>query len=391
VGFLNQSSLISDQIVVSVCIQTYQHANFIHQCLNSILNQKTNFLFEIILGEDESTDGTREICMKYANKYREKVRLFLRSRYDVIVINGKPTGRFNLMENLKASRGKYIALCEGDDYWTDEYKLQKQVDFLEANPEYFICHHGFKVLNEKGELSSSADQQELPLEYDLEVLSKRNTIGTLSVVYRNEFTLPDWFSSLNYGDYPMHLLNARHGKIKFFPEEMAVYRRHPQSATGDFKSIESPLYLLQPLEILFKFFADDKIVSKNLGLQILKLYVAVFYHYYSLKDDLKSSLYFDKIRGLKNLFDEDDLNKELLIQIYLYKIKDLTQSNGSKALTSIINDFQDGTLKYLLQEYAREVSLNRKLIGSKSYRIGNRLISPLVHVFRYLKPLVKNN
>ena len=115
--------------VVSVCVVTYQHKDFIRSCLDGILMQKTNFPFEIILGEDESTDGTREICKAYAEKYPDKIKLFLRSRKDVIYINQHATGRFNFMENLKAARGKYIAFCEGDDYWIDEYKLQKQVDF----------------------------------------------------------------------------------------------------------------------------------------------------------------------------------------------------------------------------------------------------------------------
>ena len=84
---------------VSVCVQTYQHGNYIKQCLESILMQKTTFPFEIILGDDESTDGTREICQEYANKYKDKIQLFLRHRKDVIYVNGNATGRFNFIEN----------------------------------------------------------------------------------------------------------------------------------------------------------------------------------------------------------------------------------------------------------------------------------------------------
>ena len=127
--------------LVSVCIQTYQHAGFIAECLDSVLMQHTNFSFEIILGEDESKDDTRKICKEYAEKYPSKIKLFLRSRKDVIYINGKPSGRFNLIENLKSCQGKYIALCEGDDYWVEPLKLQKQVDLLEKNPQLIACHH----------------------------------------------------------------------------------------------------------------------------------------------------------------------------------------------------------------------------------------------------------
>src|SRR5690606_1387456 len=112
--------------VVSGCVQTYQQVKYISKCLDSILAQRTDFPFEIVLGEDESNDGTREICKAYQEKYPEKIRLFLRRRQDVIFIDGKPTGRYNMLENLRMARGKYIALCEGDDYWIDTEKLSKQ-------------------------------------------------------------------------------------------------------------------------------------------------------------------------------------------------------------------------------------------------------------------------
>lgn len=122
---------VSESLIVSVCIQTYNHERFIGKCIDSVLMQKTTFPFEILLGEDESIDDTRKICTEYAIKYPNKIRLFLHSRKNTIFINGVATGRFNINYNLKNSNGKYIALCEGDDYWTDPLKLQKQVDFLD--------------------------------------------------------------------------------------------------------------------------------------------------------------------------------------------------------------------------------------------------------------------
>src|SRR3954451_21269603 len=134
---LNRKSLP----LVSVCIITYNHKDYISQCLDSILMQQTNFPFEIIVGEDESSDGTREICKKFAENYPHKIRLFLRSRKDVIYYNGSATGRYNFVENLKAARGKYVAICEGDDHWIDPLKLQKQFDFMEKNKEFTHCFH----------------------------------------------------------------------------------------------------------------------------------------------------------------------------------------------------------------------------------------------------------
>ena len=134
------------QPVVSVCITTYNHAGFIAECLDSVLMQETDFPFEIIVGEDESTDGTREICIQYAEKYPDKIRLFLRSEKDKIYINGNKSGRYNYLENLKAAKGKYIATCDGDDFWTDPLKLQKQVHFLEANPKCFMINHAMPLV-----------------------------------------------------------------------------------------------------------------------------------------------------------------------------------------------------------------------------------------------------
>ena len=134
---------------VSISVTTFNQKNYIKDCLDGILNQRTTFQFEIILGEDQSNDGTREVCQDYAKRYPEKIKLFLRSRKDVIYINGNATGRYNFLENLKACRGKYIALCEGDDYWTDPLKLQKQVDFLESNEDYNICFHDVKIFNQQ--------------------------------------------------------------------------------------------------------------------------------------------------------------------------------------------------------------------------------------------------
>lgn len=127
--------------LVSVCVITYQHISYIKKCLDGILMQQTNFPFEIILGDDHSTDGTREICLDYAKKHPEKIRLFLHHRENVIKYYGFPNGKFNFLYGFGVARGKYLAPCEGDDCWTDPLKLQKQVDVLEANPDLAMCTH----------------------------------------------------------------------------------------------------------------------------------------------------------------------------------------------------------------------------------------------------------
>jgi glycosyltransferase involved in cell wall biosynthesis len=212
--------------LVSVCVVTFNHKNYIKKCLEGILMQQTTFPFELVLGEDESDDGTRNICIKYAEKYPDKIKLFLRSRKDVIHINGKATGRYNFIESLKACQGKYIALCEGDDYWTDPLKLQKQVDFLEAHEDYAICFHKVKLLNPKGNLLDDFITK-IPNNYENfeTLLGARNFIHTPSVVFRNCINqLPSQFKLAPFGDQFLHLLVAKHGKLKFLEEVMGVYR-----------------------------------------------------------------------------------------------------------------------------------------------------------------------
>lgn len=125
---------------ISVLIITYNHADYISDALDSILKQKTSFEFEIILGDDQSTDGTREICIEYAKRFPDKIRLFLHFRENNIKVLGKPCGIFQYIYNMLQARGSYIAISSGDDVWTDPAKLQRQLDYLENNPKCSIVY-----------------------------------------------------------------------------------------------------------------------------------------------------------------------------------------------------------------------------------------------------------
>jgi len=226
---------------VSISVTTFNQKNYIKDCLDGILNQRTTFQFEIILGEDQSNDGTREVCQDYAKRYPEKIKLFLRSRKDVIYINGNATGRYNFLENLKACRGKYIALCEGDDYWTDPLKLQKQVDFLEANEDYAICFHDVLEFHQntsffKDDYMSMHNKE---THFDSLKIARGNFIHTPSVVLRNDFEIPNWFLEVVLGDWSLYLLQLKGRKIKRFKEKMAVYRVHDQGVWTKKEGYES--------------------------------------------------------------------------------------------------------------------------------------------------------
>ena len=140
--------------MVSVCIQAYEHALYIDECIQSVLSQKIDFEIEILIGEDLSSDKTREICISYAKRYPKLIRLFLHDRSNNIKINNISTGRFNLLYNLASANGKYIALCDGDDYWKDEYKLKSQLKICQQNDysvvvsDYFY-QYGEQLINPK--------------------------------------------------------------------------------------------------------------------------------------------------------------------------------------------------------------------------------------------------
>lgn len=237
--------------LLSVCIQSFNHVKFIKECLDGILMQQTNFDFEILLGEDASTDGTREICIEYAQKNPNKIRLFLHQRENNININSSPSGRFNFLYNLYAAKGKYIAFCEGDDYWTDPRKLQKQVDFLESNTDFNLCFTKSNQLinGDKLELKKIPDiSSDGIYTYD-DLLKHYNFITTASVVFRKNFNnIPSWIYQLPYGDMGLYCLVSRDAKIKCLPEISSVYRVHNNgiwSGINELKQLENELIFNQ--------------------------------------------------------------------------------------------------------------------------------------------------
>lgn len=210
------NSIIKNNMTVSVYMVTYNHEKYIAQAIEGVLIQKTSFPIELIIGEDCSTDRTRTICEEYASKH-SLIKLLL---------SEKNMGAMaNFIRTLSACGGKYIAFCEGDDYWTDPYKLQKQVDFLEANPEYALCFHKIKILLKSGKLIDDFITKVPKNTTTIKDLAKHgNYIHTPSVVLKNDFTCPSWFLNCPIGDYPLYFISVGDKKIKHLDETMAVYR-----------------------------------------------------------------------------------------------------------------------------------------------------------------------
>lgn len=234
------------QPLVSVWILAYQHGGFIRQCLDGVLMQVTSFPVEIIVGEDGSTDGTREICVDYAKKHPDRIRLFLRSRARSTWAEGGTARFFNGVWTWLSARGKYVALCEGDDCWTDPAKLQKQVDLLEARPDMSLCCHRVIVGSEPKPDGVVYPGHSRPLVNTLEDVLVENWIATCSIVLRREILqdYPGWARDLTFSDWPIQVMAAKRGNIGFLDAVMGFYRVHPGgqwSGLGGVKRLQDTL------------------------------------------------------------------------------------------------------------------------------------------------------
>ncbi|MBN2766695.1 MAG: glycosyltransferase family 2 protein [Paludibacteraceae bacterium] len=211
--------------LVSICCLCYNHEPYIRDCLDGFMMQKTNFAFEVLIHDDASTDKSADIIREYEAKYPGIIKPIYQTENQY----SKGVG-VSMTYQFPRAKGKYIAMCEGDDYWTDPYKLQKQVDFLEANEEYSICFHPVKVSKEnEKELVDDFITREVPETTTILDLAEGNYMHTPSVVFRRNQEVFDDFllmGSLPLGDYVLHMLNAKYGKIKKLPDIMGVYRVH---------------------------------------------------------------------------------------------------------------------------------------------------------------------
>ncbi len=211
---------------VSVCMITFRHADFISEAIEGILIQQTKFEVEIIIGEDFGGDETRIICEQYANKYPDKITL-LPSSENLGMMK-------NFVRTVENATGSYIALCEGDDYWTDPLKLQKQVDFMELNQDVSLCfHNSEKIIYGKKEENSVFSLLRVG-EYTPTQILKNFIIPTASVVFRKKDLVDPNFlldPRILFGDICLwlHLLDS--GKAVCLEDNMSVYRIHTGSVT----------------------------------------------------------------------------------------------------------------------------------------------------------------
>lgn len=221
---------MDDEIMVSICCTVYNHEKYIRQALDSFLAQKTNFKYEIIIHDDASTDNTANIIKEYENKYPNIIKPIYQTE------NQFSKGKKASLICYNHSKGKYIALCEGDDYWIDEQKLQYQVDYMEQNPECTFCFHNAIILYDKSKKKKKFITNELKYK---KYRNKDNNYmagdihlfgcgvaPTASFLFRKENVskIPDWLEKCVCGDMPIKLIMTSFGYAHYIDKEMSVYR-----------------------------------------------------------------------------------------------------------------------------------------------------------------------
>jgi glycosyltransferase involved in cell wall biosynthesis len=237
---------------LSILIPTFNHEKFIKQMLDGALMQQTDFEIEIVIGDDASTDNNAPIISVYAEKYPNIISAFLHPQNLGPAEPREMGGKNNVGFLFSKCKGKYIALCEGDDYWTDSLKLQKQIDFLENNPSYSLCHHQLEVIYEDNSPKHyfNPDNQQDTSEIQDLLADNSWFLGTASTVFRNVFKqgMPDWWWKSASGDLGIFIEVARHGEIKYLPEMMGVYRKHRGGMTN-IHTPQNPFFLRNRMEM----------------------------------------------------------------------------------------------------------------------------------------------
>ena len=242
---------------VSVLMLTYNQEKYIDEAIRSVILQKTDFPFELVIGNDASTDRTGAICSAWKEKYPEQIVLFNRAENLGL--------QQNFIQTYAHCRGTYIAICEGDDFWIDKHKLQKQADFLDTHPDYSACFH--RVVNyyeDKGTKSLSNGGQKGDM--DIIDLARSNYISNVSSMFRYGLfgPLPSWFAEVSTYDYAIHLLNAQYGKVHYMSKPMAVYRQHGSAIWSQAGTDKKLNIALKIRELLLDYFKENQPVYDTL-------------------------------------------------------------------------------------------------------------------------------
>lgn len=263
-------------IKVSICCLAYNHEPYIRQCLDGFVMQKCNFKFEVLIHDDASTDKTAAIIREYEAQYPDIIKPIcqIENQHSKGV---KPTFSYN----FPRAQGKYVSFCEGDDYWTDPNKLQKQFDFLEQNEDYVMCAHVVEEKNEIANTSHFFPNTEKNITLNIEDYILNNHTGTCSLLFESKYfkPVPEWFLKVSLGDIALVLtvLHRSKKKLMVLKDAMGVYRVNEGGVHGSLKKNNKSLIKAYKMHIDFINAVNNKLFHKKEYSKEVKLKLILTY------------------------------------------------------------------------------------------------------------------
>ncbi len=364
--------------LVSIVTISYNQENYIKDALESFVTQKTKFPFEAIIADDCSTDQTPEIIQDYANRYPDIITPILRQKNIGV--------QANLFDAMQKATGKYIALCEGDDYWTEHDKLQLQVDFMEGHPDHNICFHTVRVFfegNVEPEYLYPGDQEKKNMTTN--ELLVRNFIQTNSVMYRTRSydELPQ--ENMMPIDWYLHLLHAYDGKIGYIDRVMSAYRRHPGGIWWG--SANRPDVMWQKYDTKHVAFYDEvrKVYGNNktYAKSLLYAITSMFNSLLEIDKQLNNGLL---DRALKTFPETSALFMRGEHQAYINALNTIDKNHQLHVHDVTVRDTAiEAMKKDNLDLLTQRVQVERQLTGitnSRTYRTAQKVVRPYRKVRR---------
>ena len=267
-----------DEPLVSISVTAYQHAAYLAACLDGILAQEVHFPYEILLGEDGSTDGTRELAVAYAKAHPDRIKLFLHDRRNVVHIDGRATGRSNFLNNVRHARGRYLCHIDGDDRWTDPLRLDIMVARMEQETDLAMCFHNAVNVYPNGRridyVRAWLKGRPLQERYVMADLVTGNFIPTSGVMWRFDppmSTFPPEWSTASMGDWVFNLHFARKGPIGFIDRIMSERRVHDGgviAAADPLRKIAVNLRMLGIIDQMTAGSFTDRIEQRRMELHV---------------------------------------------------------------------------------------------------------------------------
>lgn len=353
---------------VSVLCLTYNHVAYIKEALDSFLAQEADFEIEILIHDDCSDDGTTDILKEYQQKYPKVIQLYLEDDNQY----SKGLRGFIPRFLLPHAKGEYIALCEGDDYWADPLKLQKQIDFLSKNPEFTVCFTNAST-SKDGALddyffgSTFAHVLDGQDQFVLRDILTTNFITTCTVVYRaTALSKSDEIKELPFGDWVLHVMAARSGKIKYLSEITAVYRIHDKGVWSSKPELSRNEHIFKFYDFLRTFLDKDE---QALLLEVMCKKVFDYMNHATHLAEREQSLKDENASQVK-IIDVAQAELSNLKEVNEHRAKKIDQLREDNILAKKIQKDAIETLQTELSHY--------RLIRSKwpwkiAYAIGNLL------------------